>query len=536
MEKGEPEMTVEVLGNMESNRQEVLTPSTLEFLASLHRRIEPSRQRLLAKRTERQSDPEIIKDFLSETAKIREASWTISPTPDDLLDRRVEITGPTDAKMVINALNSGARVYMADFEDALSPTWANILDGQVNLSQAIEGTLRFVGENGKEYRINKDRQTVLVVRPRGWHLQEMHVRVDGQPLSGSLFDFGVYVFRNYQRLKERGTGPYFYLPKLETWEEAKLWNEVFEVTEDILGMQSGTIKATVLIETITAALQMEEILYALRHHIVGLNAGRWDYLFSIIKTFRQSPMAVLPDRNQITMAVPFMRAYAELLVDVCHKRGAHAIGGMAAFIPSRKNPEVNRLAFQRVIEDKEREASQGFDGTWVAHPDLVPIATQVFDQRLGSQPHQKHWRREIDPISAQDLLNFHVPGGTVTEEGVRNNVSVALQYLTAWLKGQGAVGLFNLMEDAATAEIARSQLYQWNRHSTRVHEGAMINRELLEDVIRQTVEQLPASRELSIARNLVWEAIFHEPFMEFITVPAYEKWLSSEYLMEVEKL
>lgn len=528
-------MAVELWGNVEPHQEEVLTPIALEFLATLHRRFDPARQRLLANRMARQAGSGVLMDFLPETTEIRKEDWTVAPPPYDLLDRRVEITGPTDAKMMINALNSGARIFMADFEDALSPTWSNLLDGQINLSRAIDGTLRFIAENGKEYRLG-ERRAVLVVRPRGWHLPEMHIRVDGQPISGSLFDFGLYVFRNRQRLKDSGTGPYFYLPKLEAWQEAALWNDVFDLTEDILGMEPGSIKATVLIETIPAALQMEEILYALRRHVVGLNAGRWDYLFSIIKNFRHDPAAVLPDRNQITMTVPFMQAYAELLVDTCHKRGAHAIGGMAALIPSRKDSAVNRMALERVIEDKERESSQGFDGTWVAHSDWVPIATEVFDKRLGIRPHQKHWRQKSTVITAQDLLQFEVPGGTITESGVRSNVSVALQYLTAWLQGHGAVSLFNVMEDAATAEIVRSQLYQWQRHRVQLNDGRTLTPSLLADWISEAFDGLPASPELMTAQKLVWEGVFHEPFRPFITEPAYEQLLMKSHLLEEVKL
>ncbi len=528
-------MSVEVVGPTVPGQKDVLTPVALEFLVALHRRIEPSRQKLLAQRVERRSGSIKLVGFLPETEEIRQKHWTVAPAPQDLLDRRVEITGPTDAKMMINALNSGARVFMADFEDACSPSWSNLLEGQNNLSLAIDGALRHTGPNGKRYRLH-DQRAVLVVRPRGWHLPEMHMQVDGQPISASLFDFGLYVFHNHRRLKDKSTGPYFYLPKLESFKEAQLWNEVFDLTEDILGMEPGSIKATVLIETITAALQMEEILYALRQHIVGLNAGRWDYLFSIIKTFRESSTAVLPNRNQITMTVGFMRAYAEHLVEVCHKRGAHAIGGMAAFIPSRKDPEVNRLALERVAEDKEREASQGFDGTWVAHPDLVPVATRVFDSRLGNKPNQIHWRQDGKNVSAEDLLNFDIPGGLVTEDGVRNNVSVALEYLTAWLQGQGAVALFNLMEDAATAEIARSQLYQWQHHGTRLDDGRIVTRSLLEEWIRQTDESLPPSPELTIATQLVREGAFHEPFQDFITLKAYEQLLLRTDVMEEEKL
>ena len=516
-------MAVEVLGPVTDRQQWLMSGEALEFLEALHREFDAQRQHLLARRQEiqRRLNRGGPLGFLTETEAVRhDGTWQVDPIPEDLMDRRVEITGPTDAKMVINALNSGARVFMADFEDALSPTWENVLAGQSNMAQAIDGTLHYTSEAGKEYRLQPQR-AVLVVRPRGWHLPEAHVLVDGQPLSGSLFDFGLYVFHNHARLRRHHTGPYFYLPKLESYAEAHLWNAVFDYAERALGLEPGTIKATVLIETIGAAMQMEEILYVLRRHIVGLNAGRWDYLFSIIKRFREHPDAVLPDRAQVTMEVPFMRAYAELLVDTCHKRGAHAIGGMAAFIPSRRDPEVNRAALSRVRDDKRREAEQGFDGTWVAHPDLVETAQAAFDAVLGTNPHQKHRRNLSSPARAEALLSFHVPGGSVTEVGVRNNLAVSLQYLTAWLHGQGAVGLYNLMEDAATAEIARAQLYQWRYHQVPLADGRLVTGKLLAQWLDEAARDIPSSPEATTARQILLKAILDEDFLEFITEPAY---------------
>ncbi len=516
-------MAVKVLGPVTDRQQWLVSGKALAFLEALHQQFDAQRQHLLTRRQETQLrlNRGGSLNFLPETESVRhDGTWQVDPIPEDLMDRRVEITGPTDAKMVINALNSGARVFMADFEDASSPTWENLLEGQANLAQAIDGTLHYTTDAGKEYQLKPNR-AVLVVRPRGWHLPEAHVLVDSRPLAGALFDFGMYLFHNHARLQRHGTGPYFYLPKLESYAEAHLWNAVFDYAEQALGMEPGTIKATVLIETITAALQMEEILYVLRRHIVGLNAGRWDYLFSIIKRFREHPDAVLPDRAQVTMEVPFMRAYAELLVDTCHKRGAHAIGGMAAFIPSRRDPEVNRLALSRVRDDKRREAEQGFDGTWVAHPDLVETAQAAFDDVLGPNPHQKHRRNRTTPPQAAALLRFEVPGGAVTEAGVRNNLAVSLQYLTAWLKGQGAVGLYNLMEDAATAEIARAQLYQWRYHRVTLTDGRLVTGPLLDQWLDAAAQDLAGSREAAVARDILRAAILDDQFLEFITEPAY---------------
>ncbi len=448
---------------------------------------------------------------------MREGDWRVAPVPADLLDRRVEITGPAgDRKMVVNALNSGASMYMADFEDANSPTWANVVGGQQNLTDAIERTIS-VETPEKSYRLNED-VAVLLVRPRGWHLVERHVEVDGRPVSASLFDFGVYLQRNAERLLERGTGPYFYLPKLESHLEARLWNDVFCVAQDRLGLPRGTIKATVLIETVLAAFEMEEILHELREHSGGLNAGRWDYIFSVIKKFREREDFVLPDRAQVTMTVPFMRAYTELLVHSCHKRGAHAIGGMAAFIPSRRDAEVNDLALARVHEDKVRESGDGFDGTWVAHPDLVPVATAVFDAALGERRNQLDRLREDVSVQGSDLLDVAATPGDVTEEGVRANVSVGIRYLAAWLSGVGAAAIDNLMEDAATAEISRSQVWQWVRHGR-------VRRDEVETAVADVVAGLPAEPAVDAAREVFEQVALGEEFTEFLTLPAYDRLL-----------
>ena len=430
--------SAEILGPLKGHELEILTPGALAFVAELHRRFDPERRRLLAAREERQKrlDAGERPDFLDETREIRESDWTVAPAPDDLLDRRVEITGPVDRKMVINALNSGARVFMADFEDANSPTWSNNLEGQINLRDAAEGTIDY--DTGEKYYKLVEDPAVLVVRPRGWHLPERHIHVDGEAVSGSLFDFGLYVFHNPER-------PWFYIPKLESRFEARLWNEVFDFAEEALRLEPGSIKATVLIENVLAAFEMDEILYELREHIVGLNAGRWDYLFSLIKRLRSLDV-VLPDRGQLTMTTPFMRAYTELLVKTCHRRGAHAMGGMAAFIPSRRDPEVNERALAKVREDKVREAGDGFDGTWVAHPDLVPVATEVFDGVLGDRPNQVERQRDEVSVSASDLIDLRVEGGAVTEEGLRQNVSVGIRYIESWLRGVGAAAIDNLME------------------------------------------------------------------------------------------
>ena len=500
----------------------VLTPEALELVASLEHAFGERRRDLLRARAERQerlSAGELPR-FLEETREVREGEWQVAPAPSDLQDRRVEITGPAgDRKMVINAFNSGARIYMSDFEDANSPTWENVIGGQLNLTDAIERTIS-VESGEKRYRLN-DQIAVLLVRPRGWHLTESHVAIDGRPVSASLFDFGVYVHRNAGRLLERGTGPYFYLPKLESHLEARLWNDVFVLAQDRLGLPQGTIKATVLIETILAAFEMEEILYELREHSAGLNAGRWDYIFSAIKKLRVHEDFVLPDRVQVTMAVPFMRSYTELLVRTCHKRGAHAIGGMAAFIPSRRDPEVNERALARVREDKLRESGDGFDGTWVAHPDLVPAAAEVFDAALGDRPNQLERLREEVSVDAADLLNISATPGAITEDGVRTNVSVGIRYLASWLSGMGAAAIDNLMEDAATAEISRSQIWQWVRHGR-------VDRAAVERAIEEVVAELPDEPVIAEARALFEQVALGEAFEEFLTLPAYERLLELE--------
>ncbi|HKP74214.1 MAG TPA: malate synthase A [Longimicrobiaceae bacterium] len=506
----------------------VLTPEAVELVAELHRRFNPRRLELLKKRQERQVliEAGALPDFLAETDDVRHADWKVGPCPPDLEDRRVEITGPVDAKMVINALNSGASCFMADFEDALSPTWRNVIEGQDNLQKAIRRTLSFASPEGKRYELG-EKLAVLLVRPRGWHLVERHLMVDGEPVSASIFDFALYFFHNARELLDRGTGPYFYLPKMESHLEARLWNDVFVAAQEAVGIPVGTIRATVLVETILAAFEMDEILYELRDHAAGLNAGRWDYIFSLIKKLRTRDECVMPDRAQVTMGVPFMRAYCDLLVKTCHRRGAHAMGGMAAFIPSRRDPEVNRVALAKVTEDKERECRQGFDGTWVAHPDLVPVAKEVFDRHLGDRPNQKHVLREDVQVEARELISCGIAGGEVTEGGIRSNVSVAIQYVEAWLRGNGAVAINNLMEDAATAEISRAQLWQWIRHRARVSGGGEMTPDLYCRIRDEEVARLRESRgddgaDLERAVKLLDELVLGSKFVPFLTLPAYE--------------
>ena len=523
---------VELKGPASERAAGVLTPAALEFLAGLQREFGGRRLELLRVRDERQARYEAGEspDFLTETKPVREADWKVASIPNDLRDRRVEITGPTDAKMLINALNSGARVFMADFEDANSPTWSNLVEGQANLTDAIERRLRFTSPDGKEYRLN-DKVAKLLVRPRGWHLDERHVEVDGKPMSGSLFDFGLYFFHNAERLLKKGSGPYFYLPKLESHLEARLWNDVFNHAQDALKIPRGTIRATVLIETILAAFEMEEILYELRTHSSGLNAGRWDYIFSIIKKFRNRPEFVLPDRAQVTMTVPFMRAYTELLVKTCHKRGAHAMGGMAAFIPSRRDPEVNRVALAKVKEDKDREAGDGFDGTWVAHPDLVPTATEAFDRVLGERPNQLERQRPEVSVTAGQLLDVRVPGGSVTEDGLRMDVSVGIQYIESWLRGVGAAAINNLMEDVATAEISRSQVWQWVRHSSKLKDAGPVNADLVREIadeemgkIRERLgDELWSKGRFDDARAAFEQVALSKEFPQFLTLVAQKQ-------------
>ncbi|MET8569906.1 malate synthase A [Streptomyces sp. NPDC004783] len=518
-------------------QDEVLTDAALAFVAELHRRFTPRRDELLARRAERRA--EIARtstlDFLPETAAIRaDDSWKVAPAPAALQDRRVEITGPTDRKMTINALNSGARVWLADFEDASAPTWENVVLGQLNLTAAYTRTIDFTDERtGKSYALRPNEELATVVmRPRGWHLEERHLRVDGRPVPGALVDFGLYFFHNAQRLLDLGKGPYFYLPKTESHLEARLWNDVFVFAQDYVGIPQGTVRATVLIETITAAYEMEEILYELRDHASGLNAGRWDYLFSIVKNFRDGGAKfVLPDRNAVTMTAPFMRAYTELLVRTCHKRGAHAIGGMAAFIPSRKDAEVNKVAFEKVRADKDREANDGFDGSWVAHPDLVPIAMESFDKVLGDRPNQKDRLREDVDVKAADLIAIDSLDAKPTYAGLVNAVQVGIRYIEAWLRGLGAVAIFNLMEDAATAEISRSQIWQWINAEVVLDNGEQVTAELARKVAAEELENIRAeigdeafaAGNWQQAHDLLLTVSLDEDYADFLTLPAYEQ-------------
>jgi malate synthase len=518
-------------------QEEVLTEAALAFVAELHRRFTPRRDELLARRAERRA--EIARtstlDFLPETAAIRaDDSWKVAPAPAALNDRRVEITGPTDRKMTINALNSGAKVWLADFEDASAPTWENVVLGQLNLIDAYTRKIDFTDpRSGKSYTLKPAEELATVVmRPRGWHLEERHLVFDGRPVPGALVDFGLYFFHNAQRLIDLGKGPYFYLPKTESHLEARLWNEIFVFAQDYVGIPQGTVRATVLIETITAAYEMEEILYELRDHAAGLNAGRWDYLFSIVKNFRDGGAKfVLPDRNAVTMTAPFMRAYTELLVRTCHKRGAHAIGGMAAFIPSRKDAEVNKVAFEKVKADKDREAGDGFDGSWVAHPDLVPIAMASFDAVLGDRPNQKDRLREDVSVAPGDLIAIDSLDAKPTYEGLRNAVQVGIRYIEAWLRGLGAVAIFNLMEDAATAEISRSQIWQWINAGVVFENGETATPELARKVaaeelaaIREEIgEEAFAAGKWQQAHDLLLHVSLDADYADFLTLPAYEQ-------------
>ncbi len=509
----------------------ILTEDALGFVADLHRRFDPTRRELLAARKERQAriDGGEMPDFLPSTREVREADWMVASIPADLADRRVEITGPVDRKMMINALNSGAKVFMADFEDSNTPNWANTVEGQQNLIDAYERTISFENPDGKRYSLNEETAT-LMVRPRGWHLDEKHMLVDGEPVSGSLFDFGMYMYHSARRAMAAGTGPYFYLPKLESHLEARLWNDVFVAAQDALGIPRGTIRATVLIETILAAFEMDEILYELREHSAGLNAGRWDYIFSVIKKFRNHHDLILPDRGQITMTVPFMRAYTELLVKTCHRRGAHAMGGMAAFIPNRRDPEVTERALRSVRDDKLREAGDGFDGTWVAHPDLVATAMEVFDDVLGDRPNQIDRQRPEVHVTADQLLDTSVEGGRISEQGVRTNVRVGIEYMASWLRGDGAAALYNLMEDAATAEISRSQIWQWVHNGATLDDGRVLTADLVDrltdeemDNIRSMVgDEFFAAGRYEEARQLFETVAVAPDFQDFLTVPAYQ--------------
>ena len=520
---------VEILGPVEGRFGEILTDEALAFVAGLQREFGARRTELLGARAERQRrlDEGERPDFVRDEA--RQEDWRVAETPADLRDRRVEITGPTDRKMVINALNSGACCFMADFEDANAPTWSNMVDGQVNVADAVRREIELTADDGREYRL-VDQPATLLVRPRGWHLPERHLLVDGEAVSASLFDFGLFFVRNAREQLDRGTGPYVYLPKLESHLEARLWNDVFGWAQDELGIPRGTIRATVLIETILAAFEMEEILFELRDHSSGLNAGRWDYIFSVIKKFRRDPAFVLPDRAEVTMTVPFMRAYTDLLVATCHRRGAHAMGGMAAYIPSRRDPEANDRALARVAQDKEREAGAGFDGTWVAHPDLVRTATDEFDRVLGERPNQVDRRRDDVSVTAEQLLDVHVPGGEISEDGIRTNVSVGLRYLASWLSGVGAAAIDNLMEDAATAENSRSQVWQWVATGSDLATGERVTDEMVRDAIETEIAELRAQLveedfrryRFEEARTVFERVALGAEFEEFLTLPAYE--------------
>ena len=522
---------IRVLGPQDEVTKEILTPEALQFIASLQVKFNDRRLALLEARQERQRELDNggTLDFLEETKEIRESDWTIAPLPADLQDRRVEITGPVDRKMVINALNSGAKMFMACFEDATSPTWENMIHGQKNMKDAIAKTISFENPaNGKKYSLKEETATLLV-RPRGLHMNEKHVEVDGSPMSASFFDFGLYFFHNAKAALERGTGPYFYLPKLESYLEARLWNDVFNYAEEAFDLPHGTIKATVLIETITAAFQMDEILYELRDHSAGLNCGRWDYIFSYIKRLRNKGEVILPDRGQVTMTSPFMRAYSTLCIKTCHKRNAPAMGGMAAQIPIKNDPEANEAAFQKVREDKRREATDGHDGTWVAHPDLVAVAMEQFDEHMPT-PNQIDRKRDDVHVTAADLLE--VPIGTITEEGLRMNCSVGVQYIASWLRGNGAAPINHLMEDAATAEISRTQIWQWIRHADgKLVTGEDITAELFKQILAEELDVLKEQfgeeqynvGKFNEAAEIFTDLILQDEFEEFLTTSSYKK-------------
>jgi malate synthase len=523
----EPGAGIEIRGPITAAYSEILTPDALGFVAGLARQFEARRRELLARRVARQQEIRSGKlpAFLPETASIREAEWSVAPIPADLEDRRVEITGPVDRKMIINALNSGANVFMADFEDSNSPFWDNNIQGQINLRDAINGTIEFSSPEGKRYRLNEKTATLLV-RPRGWHLVERHMLVDGAPVSGSLFDFGLYFFHNAKALLAKGSGPYFYLPKMESHLEARLWNDVFVAAQEALGVPRGSIRATVLIETILGAFEMDEILYELREHSAGLNCGRWDYIFSFIKKFADRPDFILPDRAKVTMDRHFLASYVKLLIKTCHRRGIHAMGGMAAQIPIKNDPEANERALEKVRQDKLREVRAGHDGTWVAHPGLVGIAKEIFDVNMTT-PNQIHVKREDVNVTAQDLLA--VPEGEITEDGLRLNLDVGLQYLESWLRGLGCVPIYNLMEDAATAEISRAQVWQWVKHRAKLSDGRLITPELVRATLDEELGKMKsrlgeryASTKFDLAAELFGKMIESPTFPEFLTLPAYE--------------
>ncbi len=521
---------IKVLGGSVERSEEILTTDALAFVAGLHERFADRRDELVAARAARREEASRTGrlDFLAETREVRESDWQVAEAPAALLDRRVEITGPTERKMAINALNSGARVWLADLEDANTPHWHNVVAGQVNLADAVRGTIAFTSPEGKSYALKDDvRPATIVMRPRGWHLDERHLEVGGRRAVGALVDFGLYFFHNAKALLERGSGPYFYLPKMESHREARLWNDVFTHAQETLGVSHGTVRATVLIETIPAAFEMDEILYELRDHASGLNAGRWDYLFSIIKYFRDAGADfVLPDRNDVTMTAPFMRAYTELLVRTCHRRGAFAMGGMAAFIPNRRDPEVTEKALAKVHDDKRREAADGFDGSWVAHPDLVPICAEEFDAVLGEAPNQLGRLREEVSVSAEQLLDVKSTPGKATAAGLRAAVDVGVRYIASWLSGNGAAAIHNLMEDAATAEISRSQVWQWVRNGVVLDTGDTVTAELvrgmLADVRGSLADEVPAEH-LAPACELFEQVALADGFPDFLTLPAYER-------------
>jgi malate synthase len=531
---------VQVTGPYGSRYDEILTERALGLIGELHAQLAERRAEALAARRRRQAEISAgaMLDFLPETRHVREdLAWRVAPPAPGLVDRRVEITGPTDRKMTINALNSGANVWLADFEDANTPLWENMIEGQLNLKDALDRTIAIDSSKqsetgGKAYKLQPDDSlATIVARPRGWHLDEKHILVDGQRASGSLVDFALYMAASAQQQIDKGKGPYFYLPKIESHLEARLWNDAFNIAQDALGIPRGTIRATVLVETFPAAFEMDEILFELRDHSAGLNAGRWDYLFSVIKKFRtRGREFVLPERNSVTMTAPFMRAYTELLVQTCHKRGAHAMGGMAAFIPSRRDPSVNEIALAKVRDDKTRESNDGFDGSWVAHPDLVPVCKEVFDAKLGVRLNQLDRQRPEVAVTAEDLLAISKTPGTITEAGLRNNISVALQYLATWLGGNGAVAIFNLMEDAATAEISRSQIWQWVHNDIALDDGQIVTKELVEQLIDSELGKIRAAagdafdaQQYGQATALFTEVALADAFADFLTVPAYER-------------
>ena len=512
-----------------TQEQQVLTAEAVEFLTELVTRFTPKRNKLLAARIQQQQgiDDGILPDFISETASIRDGDWTVRGIPADLQDRRVEITGPVERKMVINAMNANVKVFMADFEDSTSPTWDNIMEGQQNLKDAVNKTITLDDPSRNKKYALKEKTAVLIVRPRGLHLNEKHILIEDEEASGSLIDFGLYAFHNHDQLARNGSAPYFYLPKLEHYLEARWWNEVFEFAQEYLGEQHGTFKATVLIETITASFQLDEIIYELRDHIVGLNCGRWDYIFSYIKKFRNNPAFIVPNRDQVTMTTPFMDAYSKLVIQRCHKRNIHAMGGMAAQIPIKNDPEANDIAFKKVIADKEREARNGHDGTWVAHPDLVPIAMKVFNENMMTKNHI-HIKRADLHITEADLLQ--IPVGTITEEGIRKNVNVAVLYITSWLNGQGAAAIHHLMEDAATAEISRSQLWQWLQNEVKLDTGEKLTTKLYhrialeeyEKIRKQVGDQAHEEENYILAEKLLDQLVVNKKFVEFLTIPGYK--------------